>query len=169
MKIRTKEEAIAFRKQIEAAALNLDDKGASMSADFYNGMTYNGELIAAGTRINHNGELFKAAVDLWDKEENNPDNAPNLWEEIQYHNGILYKAAVDLWGTEANNPENAPTLWEEIQYHEGIRIIPEVITVTTAFAKDELGYWKADGKTYKSLLDANVYTPVAYPQGWEEV
>ena len=21
----------------------------------------------------------------------------------------------------------------------------------------------------KSLLDANVYTPVAYPQGWEEV
>jgi hypothetical protein len=137
MKVRTKEEAIAFRKQIEAAALNLDDKGASMSADFYSDLTYSGELIKAGTRINHNG--------------------------------ILYKAAVDLWDTEANNPDNAPTLWEEIQYHEGIRIIPEVITVTTAFAKDELGYWKADGKTYKSLLDANVYTPVAYPQGWEEI
>lgn len=137
MKVRTKEEAVAFRKQIEAAALNLDDKGASMSADFYNGMTYNGELIAAGTRINHNGELFKAAVDLWDRKENDPDNAPNLWEEIQYHNGI--------------------------------RIIPEVITVTTAFSKDELGYWKANGKVYKSLLDNNVYTPVAYPQGWEEV
>lgn len=137
MKVRTKEEAVAFRKQIEAAALNLDDKGASMSADFYNGMTYNGELIAAGTRINHNGELFKAAVDLWDRKE--------------------------------NEPENAPTFWEEIAYHEGIRIIPEVITVTTAFSKDELGYWKADGKVYKSLLDNNVYTPVAYPQGWEEV
>jgi hypothetical protein len=137
MKVRTKEEAIAFRKQIEAAALNLDDKGASMSADFYSDLTYSGELIKAGTRINHNG--------------------------------ILYKAAVDLWDTEANNPDNAPTLWEEIQYHEGIRIIPEVITVTTAFAKDELGYWKADGKTYKSLLDANVYTPAAYPQGWEEI
>lgn len=137
MKVRTKAEAVAFRKEIEAAALNLDDKGASMSVDFYNGMTYNGNLIKAGTRINF-GE-------------------------------ILYKAAVDLWDTEANNPINAPTLWEEIQYHNGIRIIPEVITVTTAFAKDELGYWKADGKTYKSLLDANVYTPVAYPQGWEEI
>lgn len=137
MKVRTKEEAIAFRKQIEAAALNLDDKGASMSADFYSDLTYSGELIKAGTRINHNG--------------------------------ILYKAAVDLWDTEANNPDNAPTLWEEIQYHEGIRVIPEVITVTTAFAKDELGYWKADGKVYKSLLDANVYTPAAYPQGWEEI
>ena len=135
MKVRTKAEAIAFRKQIEAAALNLDDKGASMSADFYSDMLYNGELIKAGTRINHNG--------------------------------ILYKVAVDLWDTKANNPMNAPALWEEIQYHNGVRIIPEIITVTTAFAKDELGYWKADGKTYKSLINANVYTPAAYPQGWE--
>lgn len=137
MKIRTKEEAIAFRKQIEAAAINLDDKGASMSVDFYSDMVYNGELIKAGTRINHGGVLFKAAVDLWDREE--------------------------------NAPENAPTLWEEIQYHNGVRIIPEVITVTTAFVLGELGYWKADGKTYKSLIDANVYTPAAYPRGWEVV
>lgn len=135
MKVRTKDEAIAFRKQIEAAALNLDDKGASMSADFYSDLTYGGELITAGTRINHNG--------------------------------VLYKAAVDLWNTEENNPDNAPTLWEEVQYHNGIRIIPETITVTTAFAKDELGFWKADGQTYKSLLDANVYTPESYPEGWE--
>ena len=137
MKILTKADAIAFRKQIEAAALNLDDKGASMSADFYSDLMYLGGLVLAGTRINHNGTLYKAAVDLWD--------------------------------TEANNPENAPTLWEKVQYHNGIRIIPEVITVTTAFAKNELGYFEADGKTYKSLLEANVYTPAAYPAGWEEV
>lgn len=137
MKVRTKAEALAFRKQIEAAALNLDDKGASMSVDFYSDMAYNGELIKAGTRINHGG--------------------------------VLYKAAVDLWNTEDNNPENAPTLWEEVQYKDGVRIIPEVITVTTAFALGEIGYWKADGKTYKSLVEANVYTPIDYPQGWEEV
>ncbi len=137
MKILTKADAIAFRKQIEAAAVNLDDKGASMAADFYSDMTYNGELVKAGTRINHGGVLYKAAVDLWDREENNPDNAP--------------------------------TLWEKIAYHEGVRVIPEVITVTTAFAKDEIGYWEVDGKVYKSLLGANVYTPAAYPQGWEEV
>lgn len=137
MIVRTKEEALAFRKQIEAAALNLDDKGASMSADFYSNMIYSGELIKAGTRIHFGDSLFKAAVDLWDREE--------------------------------NNPENAPALWEEIQYHEGVRIIPEVITVTTAFAKGEIGYWKANGKNYKSLIDANVYTPAAYPQGWEEI
>ena len=137
MKIRTKEEAIAFRKQIEAAALNLDDKSASSCVDFYENMKYDGKAIQAGTRINFEGVLYKAAVTLWDTEENNPDHAPALWEKINYHNGV--------------------------------RVIPEVITVTTAFAMGELGYWEADGKTYKSLISANVYTPAAYPQGWEEV
>ena len=137
MKIINKYDAIYYRRQIEKAAGNLDDKNASKSVVLYPEMKYDGRLIAAGERINF-GE-------------------------------VLYKAAVDLWDTEANNPENAPNLWEEIQYHNGIRIIPEVITVTTAFATYELGYWKADGKTYKSLLDANVYTPAAYPQGCDEI
>ena len=100
-------------------------------------MKYDGKAISAGTRINFEG--------------------------------VLYKAAVTLWDTEENNPHFAPSLWEKINYHEGVRVIPEVITVTTAFAKDELGYWEADGKTYKSLINANVYTPAAYPQGWEEI
>ena len=137
MKVRTKEEAVAFRRQIEKAAIHLDDKAASESPDFYEHMKYDGKAIAAGTRINFEGVLYKAAVTLWDTEENNPHFAPSLWEKINYHNGV--------------------------------RVIPEVITVTTAFAKDELGYWEADGKTYKSLINANVYTPAAYPQGWEEV
>lgn len=137
MKILTKADAVAFRKQIEKAAIHLDDKAASESPDFYEHMRYDGKAISAGTRINFEGVLYKAAVTLWDTEENNPHFAPSLWEKINYHNGV--------------------------------RVIPEVITVTTAFAKDELGYWEADGKTYKSLINANVYTPAAYPQGWEEV
>ena len=137
MKILTKADAIAFRRQIEKAAIHLDDKAASESPDFYEHMKYDGKAISAGTRINFESVLYKAAVTLWDTEENNPHFAPSLWEKINYHNGV--------------------------------RVIPEVITVTTAFAKDELGYWEADGKTYKSLINANVYTPAAYPQGWEEM
>jgi hypothetical protein len=44
-------------------------------------------LIKAGTRINWNGVLKKAAVDIWDTEANNPDNAPTLWEDINYKAG----------------------------------------------------------------------------------
>lgn len=83
------------------------------------------------------------------------------------YKGTVKKATVDLWDTEANNPDNTPTLWEDILYKDGYRIIPDVINVTTMFAKDEIGWWK--DKLYKSLVDSNVYTPEQYAQNWEIV
>lgn len=133
----TREQALKLRAIVEQASASLDDKTASEAPTLFPKLKTNNALISAGTRINWNGTVKRAAVDLWDREE--------------------------------NAPENAPALWEEIQYHEGIRIIPEVITAAGAFALGELGYWKADGKTYKSLIEANVYTPATYPQGWEVV
>lgn len=127
--------ARAQRKAIEAAVPSLDDKVASTSAELFPKLKEDGSLVNAGTRINWGGTLKRAAVDLWDTAENNPDNAPTLWEDIEYRNGF--------------------------------RIIPETITAGTAFAKGECGYW---GETlYKSLIDANVWTPEAYPSGWEIV
>lgn len=83
------------------------------------------------------------------------------------YNGLIKKATVALYDTEANNPDNAPTLWEDIMYKDGYRIIPEVITVTSVFSKDEIGWW---GETlYKSLIDNNVYTPDQYSAGWEKL
>ena len=80
--------------------------------------------------------------------------------------GTLKRAAVDLWDNAENTPDAAPTLWEDIDYRDGYRVIPVTITATAAFALGELGWW--DGKVYKSLLAANVYTPEQYPAGWEE-
>ena len=85
---------------------------------------------------------------------------------INWH-GTIKRAAADLWDTAENTPDNAPTLWEDIAYREGYRIIPATITAGTAFAKDECGWW--GDVLYKSLIDANVYTPEAYPAGWEVV
>lgn len=85
---------------------------------------------------------------------------------INWH-GAIKRAAVDLWDTETNTPDNAPALWEDIAYREGYRIIPAAITAGTAFAKGECGWW--NDTLYKSLIDANVYTPEAYPAGWEVV
>ena len=81
--------------------------------------------------------------------------------------GAVKRAATDLWDTEANSPDNAPSMWEDIAYREGIRIIPETITAGAAFALDECGWW--DDTLYKSTIDGNVWTHVAYPQGWEVV
>lgn len=124
-----------LRKSAKFGVLDLEDKDASEVVSLFDGMTYTGELISAGTRINHNGMLFKAAVDLWNTVENNPDNAPDIWERILYHNGI--------------------------------RIIPETITVTSAFAEGEKGYWEADGNVYISKVNNNVYTPEQYADNWK--
>ena len=129
----TKKQALAFIQSLKTLRENVDDKLASIVPSVYPNMNYDNSLISVGTRINWNGQVKKASVDLWDTEENNPDNAP--------------------------------TLWVILNYIDGIRVIPSVITVTDAFAKDELGYW--NGVKYKSLLDSNVYTPEAYPAGWE--
>ena len=110
----------------------VDDKTASIAPEMYDHMQYDGSLIEQGTRINWNGVLKRASVDLWDTEENNPDNAPILWEDIMYKNGI--------------------------------RIIPDVITIGTSFSKNEKGLWK--DVVYISLVDNNVWTPEAYPDGW---
>lgn len=129
------EKARLQRRNIVFGSESLDDKLASETPELFDKLNENGELVPVGTRINWNGTLKRASVDLWDTKENNPDNAPALWEDIEYKNGI--------------------------------RIIPEVITVGTAFSKDELGYWQ--DVLYKSLLDNNVWTPEANPSGWELV
>ena len=124
-----------LRKMIETLSANLSDADASTSAELFPRLKQDGSLVSAGTRIN--------------------------WS------GIIKRAAVDLWDTAENNPDNAPTIWEDLAYRDGIRIIPETITAGTAFAKDELGWW---GDTlYKSLLDANVWTPEQNASGWEKV
>ena len=81
--------------------------------------------------------------------------------------GTLKRAAVDLWDNAENTPDAAPTLWEDVLYRDGIRIIPETITVGLSFAKREQGWW--GHVLYASTMDANVWTPDAYPAGWEIV
>ena len=84
----TRAEALKLRAIVEMAAASLDDKTASEGAMLFPRLKQNGALVPAGTRINWNGTVKKAAVDLWDTAENTPDNAPSLWEDIAYREGI---------------------------------------------------------------------------------
>ena len=131
----TRQEAKAVVAALIALRENASDAQASRSVRLYPRLRCSGALVKAGTRVNWNGQLKRAAVDLWDTGENNPDRAPDLWEDIDYR--------------------------------EGLRIIPKTITAGTAFGLDECGWL---GKVlYRSVIDANVYTPEEYPAGWEAV
>ena len=92
-------EALRLRAIIETAAASLDDKTASTAPTLFPRLKQDGSLIAAGTRINHNGSIKRAAVDLWDTVDNSPDNAPTLWEDILYRDGYRIIPDVITAGT----------------------------------------------------------------------
>ena len=131
-----REKADRLHTVIMAGIAPLDDMTASIAPELYNRMRFDGSLIMAGTRINWNGQLKKAAVDLWDTEANIPGNAPTLWEDIQYRLGyriipetitaglafsegecgwwgdVLYKSTIsaNVW-----TPEQYPAGWELVE------------------------------------------------------
>ena len=76
-----------YRKLIEKAVQSLDDKDASEAPTLFPRLKQDGSLVRAGTRICHNGEVKKAAVDLWDTADNSPDRATTLWETLDYKDG----------------------------------------------------------------------------------
>lgn len=84
----TEKEARAFRSLVVQGATSLDDKTVSTAPDVLPRMQYDGSLIKNGTRINWGGAIKRAASDLWDREDQNPDNAPTLWEDVLYRDGI---------------------------------------------------------------------------------
>lgn len=131
-----RKKAARLHATIVAGITLLDDKSASVAPELFYRLEQSGSLIKAGTRINHNGVLKRAAVDLWDTAENNPDNAPTLWDDIQYRLGyrvipetitvglafskgecgwcgdILYRSKVD---SNVYTPEQYPPNWEPVE------------------------------------------------------
>lgn len=128
--------ALKIRSIAMGAATELDDVNASNVPELFPRLAGDGSLVSAGTRINWNGTLKRAAADLWDTAENNPDNAPALWEDISYVNGYRVIPEVITAGTafskgekgvwkgeiyeslqDANvwNPEQFAAGWKKIQ------------------------------------------------------
>lgn len=134
----TRSEAMKLRAAMLTAATSLDDATASTAPEMFPRLSEDCALISAGTRINWNGTVKRASADLWDTAENNPDNAPNLWENIGYRDGyriipeVITAAgafAMDecgWWGdtlmrsklaANVYTPEQYPDGWESVQAH----------------------------------------------------
>ena len=85
-------------------------------------------------------------------------------ERLQY-NGVLYRV-VQAHTSQADwTPDITPALFVVVSLDEW----PEFVQPTGAHD----AYKKGDkvtfeGKHYISLIDANVYSPTAYPAGWQE-
>lgn len=132
----TEKEARAFRSLVTQGSTSLTDAQVSTFPEILPRMKYDGALISNGTRIYWNGAIKRASVDLWDREDQNPDNAPTLWEDVLYRSGYriipdpitvglafsngeigwwsdkLYKSLAD---NNVYTPEEYPDWWEIYQ------------------------------------------------------
>ena len=133
----TRDKALRLRQLIQTAAAGLSDKDASECPEFFGGMKYDGSLIAVNTRIRWGNGLKRARVDLWDAEQDNPDNAPTLWEDVAYRDGIriipenipstdpFHKGELGWWGEDLYEsvpdgvniytPAQYPPNWKKVE------------------------------------------------------
>ena len=84
----TRAEAVKLRSIVEQASSALDDRTASEAPALFPRMKHDGSLIKAGTRVNWQGTIKQAVVDLWDTQENTPECAGALWQDIAYRDGV---------------------------------------------------------------------------------
>ena len=85
-------------------------------------------------------------------------------ERLQY-NGVLYRVVQAHTSQASWTPDITPALFVVVSLDEW----PEFVQPTGAHD----AYKKGDkvtfnGKHYISLIDGNVYSPTAYPAGWQE-
>ena len=98
----------------------------------------------------------------WDK-----TNTYAVADRVQY-NGILYKCLQKHTAQESWNPIDASSLWAKVLIPSENEIPDwEQPDSTNAYSiGDKVKY---NGSIYESLIDNNVWSPEAYPAGWQLV
>ena len=108
-----------------------------------------------GDIVSYNGKLYKSIINanVWA-----PDVYPAGWEEYTESTGGGDSGETGGGGS-TTEPETPPA-----------EIIPDFVQPTGAHDAYKKGdKVKFEGKVYESLIDANTYSPSAYPAGWKEI
>ena len=109
-----------------------------------------------GDIVSYNGKLYKSIINanVWA-----PDVYPAGWEEYTESTSGGDSGETGGGDSGTTEPETPPT-----------ETIPDFVQPTGAHDAYKKGdKVKFDGKIYESLIDANTYSPSAYPAGWKEV
>ena len=95
--------------------------------------------------------------------------AYSVGERVQY-DGKLYKV-VQAHTSQADwTPDAVPALFTEVAKPGEIPVWKQPTGAQDAYNKgDKVHYPTADDPVYESKIDANAWSPEAYPDGWELV
>ena len=121
--------------------------------------------------------IEKASVNLSDEDALSAVELFPTWEVGKDYaqgarllrNGKLYKVNQSHTSQDDWTPENTPALFSEVAKPNEIPVWKQPIGSSDAYNKgDQVHYPTADDPVYESLIDGNVWSPEAYPQGWEQ-
>ena len=86
------------------------------------------------------------------------------------YNGKLYKVVQSHTSQADWTPDATPALFTEVAKPGEIPVWKQPTGAQDAYnTGDKVHYPNADSAVYESLIDGNVWSPEAYPQGWKEV
>ena len=86
------------------------------------------------------------------------------WGEKLYRCEQAHTAQTD-W-----TPDKTPALWTEVAKPGEIPVWRQPTGAQDAYMTgDKVHYPDAEGPVYLSLMDYNIYSPEAYPQGWRQL
>ena len=122
--------------------------------------------------------IEKASVSLPDKDALEAIELFPAWaverlckvgERLRYGDK-LYRCEQEHTSQSGWEPDKTPALWTEVAKPGEIPVWRQPTGAQDAYNKgDRVHYPDADGPVYESLMDANVYSPEAYPTGWRLV
>ena len=97
------------------------------------------------------------------------DSAYTVDERVRYGDK-LYRCVQAHTSQVDWTPDATPALFTEVSPPGVIPVWKQPTGAQDAYQKgDEVRYPDEDGAVYESLIDANVYSPEAYPAGWRAV
>ena len=132
----TRQEAKELIENFVLLRESISDEQASLTPDIFSLLKETGAEIPLGTRYKWNGKIKKAKKNCHDIKEDNPENTPDNWEDLDYEDGfrttssvfakgqefdkgdygfkkgVLYKSKIDNNGWD---PELYPDYWEIIE------------------------------------------------------
>ena len=134
------ERARELRRVIEQLAETLDDDAAAENTELFKQWDPDGHDYAAGDRVRDDGVLYKVLQEHTSQPDWTPADAPSLFARV-----LAGQDGTDIGVWEQPDSTNP--------YMTGNRV----------------HYPTLEDPIYESLIDGNVWSPEAYPQGWQIV
>lgn len=133
------ERATELRHTIEELSVNLTDESALDNVELFPTWTGDGHSYSVGDRVRYHDILYKCIQAHTSQTDWNPEIAFSLFAKVL----IPDPDVIPVWEQpDSTNP-----------YMRG----------------DKVHYPNEDSPVYESLIDSNVWSPDAYPAGWQIV